>query len=295
MDYLSTILPTQSSPEIECVCAATVDKTASEVQKIIDLHTRTIEDSILNKSKKAYDMLRKLTCPQRSKVTVGIGVKAQRLKSIVDTCASQLHTTDPITSVAFKAPEDLPDSFATSFSTAPFSLAELSEAAGSLQNYRSPGIDKIPNEFLKCEAVASKLLPVFNKCLETGTTPSSWSHLLFSMVPKKGNMKDPTNWRYIALLPTVSKLYNLMLKKRLEPIEKVLRPNQNGFRPKRGVHANLLSLFHLLSVAKSSTLPFVFLFVDFKNAFPSVSVAAVKAALEAYQVPPVLVSAVLSL
>ena len=74
------------------------------------------------------------------------------------------------------------------------------------------------------------LLDVFNSMLAVGRFDASWSHAVFTMLPKGGNLLPPSNWRPIAVLKIT---YIFFAKyKRLRPkLERHQSKDQVGFRP----------------------------------------------------------------
>lgn len=57
---------------------------------------------------------------------------------------------------------------------------------------------------------------MFNIILEKEKTPTSWSEILVSMLYKKGDQNNPDNYRPIALVNTIVKLFTFLLYVRLE-------------------------------------------------------------------------------
>ena len=107
-------------------------------------------------------------------------------------------------------------------------------------------------------------------------------------VPKKGDTAELANWRPICLVNTIVKLINAMILNRVRPVvERVLRENQFGFRPERSTNGAQVLLNELLSKSGRGD-KFYLAFVDFASAFPSVSHAAIEAALKAFHVGPML-------
>ena len=66
-------------------------------------------------------------------------------------------------------------------------------------------------------------------------------------VPKKGDLTNPNNYRGIALTSIVAKTLNRMILNRIRPeVEKILRINQNGFRPGRSTTSHILTLRRII-------------------------------------------------
>jgi len=84
-----------------------------------------------------------------------------------------------------------------------------------------------------------------------------------------------------------------MILNRLKPeIEKVLRRNQNGFRPGRSTVQQILVLRRIIEGMKSRNLPAVLTFIDFKKAFDSVHRGKMLKILTAYGIPDRIVSVI---
>lgn len=120
-----------------------------------------------------------------------------------------------------------------------FSLDDLTKEGQRLQAGKSPGPDGIPNEILKrvIEAYPSKLLDLFNGCLEDGSFPKPWKRQKLILLRKGDKPLDRTSsYRPICLLDTMGKVLEGLVLARLEEfIASVggFSPNQFGFR--RGV------------------------------------------------------------
>ena len=65
-------------------------------------------------------------------------------------------------------------------------------------------------------------------------TIDRWTKGRIFLFPKKGDLRIAKNYRGITLTSIAAKIYNALLRNRIEPkIEKILRKNQNGFRRNR--------------------------------------------------------------
>ena len=169
-------------------------------------------------------------------------------------------------------------------------------AVTALGNGKSPGIDSIPNEVLKLPEMRGVLLNCLNTLLADGNLPSSLITSLLVTIPKKGDLSLATNYRGIALMPTISKLFDRLLLHRLrKALNPHLRTNQNGFRPDRSTQQHIMCLRILLDAAEAyQNYPIVGVFVDFSKAFDSVSWTALRSILEQWNVPKELIDAIFS-
>jgi hypothetical protein len=247
---------------------------------------------IRTRSREAYHALGTITCPKTANASIAGATKAERLQKIAQTCASQLQNSKFDRDIQYPAfPTHL------NYNEQPFTMAELTTAVAHISRGKAPGPDSILTDYLKLPELADPLLSLMNDCLATGTTPPSFRKTMFHMIPKPGaDHRDPAGWRYIALMSATAKLYDKLLHARLSSvIDPHLRWNQNGFRPKRGTMQHIITLHHLYEQLSNSKGSGCFTFIDYSNAFPSVSWSAIRAALKAYHVPQALITAVLSM
>ncbi len=85
------------------------------------------------------------------------------------------------------------------------SADEINFIVNKLKNNKSPGIDKIPNEVLKCAEVKNCLLKLYQYYFDTGIFPSCWNQAIIKPIPKSKS-KDPRvplNYRGINLLSNI--------------------------------------------------------------------------------------------
>ena len=71
------------------------------------------------------------------------------------------------------------------------------------------GLEKIPNKLLKIAAdvIAPSLTEIFAKSIYTGIFPNEWKEARVSPVHKNGVKHEPSNYRPIFVIPTVSKIF----------------------------------------------------------------------------------------
>ena len=65
---------------------------------------------------------------------------------------------------------------------------------------------------------------MYNSILETGNTPLNWHVIIFRMLPKNGDLTDVNNWRPIAVLPILYKIFSKLVYSR---IHQILETNQS--------------------------------------------------------------------
>ena len=171
-------------------------------------------------------------------------------------------------------------------------MDELKKCINDFRNNKASGLDNIPIEVCKSNALNTQLLEVCNRTLN-GDRSDTWVKSGIVPLPKKGDLGDTGNYRGISLTVTAAKIYNKMLLDRMRPhLDPLLRINQNGFRSGRSTLAQILALRRLLEGIKAKQLQAVLTFVDFSKAFDSIHREKLMEILSAYGVPTKIVEAI---
>ena len=111
--------------------------------------------------------------------------------------------------------------------------------------------------------------------------------------PKKGDLGLAKNYRGITLTSITAKIYNALLRNRIEPkIDNILRKNQNGLRRNRSTTAQILTIRRILEGVRAKSLQATLLFVDFTNAFDSIHRGKTEQILLVYSLPKETVAAI---
>jgi hypothetical protein len=166
-----------------------------------------------------------------------------------------------------------------------FSDAEVVRALKQLASHKAPGPDSVPAEFFKYAYYVSEedgtrdyaMLPylttLFNMVLR-GAYPDKWGTAALVPVPKpKGDASTFDGYRGIAVGPTISKIYSMLLLNRLDgwAEKNNLRANgQAGFRQGRGTTDNVFVLRHILDKHKWQKRAVHAAFIDFRKAYDCV-------------------------
>ncbi|UYV65181.1 hypothetical protein LAZ67_3003480 [Cordylochernes scorpioides] len=112
------------------------------------------------------------------------------------------------------------------------SITEITREISSLANEKACGADEIPNEALKTlpfEHLVT-LKNIFNRIINSGSYPLIWSKSSIHPIFKSGDRDNPSNYRGIALISNLSKLFTSILKSRLRNwIEDVKEENYAFF------------------------------------------------------------------
>ena len=101
------------------------------------------------------------------------------------------------------------------------------------------------------------------------------------------------NYRGITLTSIAAKIYNALLRNRIEPkIDNILRKNQNGFRRNRSTTSQILTIRRILEGVRAKNLQATLIFVDFTEAFDSIHRGKMEQILLAYGIPKETVAAI---
>ena len=137
----------------------------------------------------------------------------------------------------------------TSIETGDISIAEIKRAIRRLKNGKSPGIDAISAEILKCSEndAVKQLHLLFNSIWKDHCVPEEWKKSLIVKVPKKGNLTECDNYRGISLLSVPSKILCRVLIDRVKSnVDEIIRQEQAGFRSGRGASEQIFALRNIL-------------------------------------------------
>ena len=100
----------------------------------------------------------------------------------------------------------------------PITKQELLRAVKNLKYNKSTSFDCISNEMLKhgIEPLAKSILLLFNTILSFNVYPIEWKKDILGPLHKSGDKSDPNNFRGICVSSCFGKLFNSILRNRLE-------------------------------------------------------------------------------
>lgn len=156
----------------------------------------------------------------------------------------------------------------------PVDAREILSALKNLNSNKAPGIDGIPIECWKNSPdCVNMLVVIFNAFLSLGFYPEQWKTAVIVPVPKKGDLSDPSNYRGISLLPSLSKVYASVLNARLlkwASSASFFTDAQNGFRAKRSTIDSIFTIHTAVTICQYKKTIVYCAFVDFFKAFDCV-------------------------
>ncbi|KAL4103929.1 hypothetical protein QTP88_019246 [Uroleucon formosanum] len=141
---------------------------------------------------------------------------------------------------------------------------------------KSPGFDLISTEVVKHlpRKTIIFLTQIYNAMLRLSYFPILWKYSIIILIPKPKKPPDcPSSYRPISLLPTLSKLFEKLLLKRILPIvdeAKILPDSQFGFRNSHSTIHQVHRLVDKISFALEEKLYCTGAFLDVSQAFDRV-------------------------
>ena len=151
--------------------------------------------------------------------------------------------------------------------------SEVRWAVNELANRKSPGEDGLPIELFKAagEEAIRVLTALCQQVWKKISWPKEWKRSVFIPIPKKGDAKECSNNRTIALIPHASKVLLKVLQKRLEPyIEREMPDEQAGFRKGRGTRDQIANLRWIMEKTREYQKEIYMCFIDYSKAFDCV-------------------------
>ena len=153
---------------------------------------------------------------------------------------------------------------------------EVLKVINSLKPKTSNGIDGISNKLLKLSKfkILKPITKLFNKSLNEGSFPTHFKTAKVIPIYKKGDNELMTNYRPIALLPTLSKIWekllNVQLQEKLDEYEVIIN-DQYGFRKNHNTINAVQKLVFEVNKQKRNKKIVCAVFIDVSKAFDSCS------------------------
>ena len=152
---------------------------------------------------------------------------------------------------------------------------EIIKIVKNLKPSKSSGHDGISSYLLKhiINYIATPLSHIFNLSLSTGKCPNALKLAKVIPIYKKDDPSLITNYRPISLLPSISKILEKIVHKRLFNFlkqNKALIPNQFGFRKDHSTDYAILHLYDKIVNSLSKREHTVAIFMDLSKAFDTI-------------------------
>ena len=122
-------------------------------------------------------------------------------------------------------------------------------------------------QILKNDAV-KVLHSICQQIWKTQQWPQDWKRSVFILIPKKGNVKECSNYGTIALIWHASKVMLKILQARLQQYMNRERPDvQAGFRKGRGTRDQIANICWIMGKGREFQKNIYFCFIDYAKAF----------------------------
>ena len=124
---------------------------------------------------------------------------------------------------------------------------EVNAFLHALDPSKATGIDELGPRILKMAAsiLSPSIAALINKSIQTASFPNHLKTAKICPIHKGGSKSDPTNYRPISILPTISKIFEKHINKHLMGFLNkydLIHKNQSGFRPKHSCQTALIKL-----------------------------------------------------
>ena len=161
-------------------------------------------------------------------------------------------------------------------------------ALGSITTNKANGGDGIPVELfqiLKDDAV-EVLHSICQQIWKTQQGPQDWKRSVFIPIPKKGDTKECSNCRTIALISHASKVMLKILQARFQQyVNRELPDVQAGFRKARRTRDQIANIHRIIKKAREFQKNIYFCFIDYAKAFDCVDHNKLQKILKEMRIP----------
>ena len=141
------------------------------------------------------------------------------------------------------------------------------------QRNKAAGPDELPPALFKDggATLTTAITQLFIEIWHSEDVPGCWGESIVIPIFKKGQRTVCSNHRGVSLIPVISKLFALILLRRLTPSrEQTIREQQGGFRPGRGCVDQIFTLRQYMEHRHTYHRATIYVFLDLKAAFDSV-------------------------
>ena len=157
----------------------------------------------------------------------------------------------------------------------PTNIHEILSIVRSLKSSKSSGFDNISVHLLKqiIHYIAVPITHIFNLSLSSGIFPHSLKIAKVTPIFKKDDPSQISNYRPISILPSISKILEKLVYKRLYTFllyNSLLIPNQYGFRKNHSTDYALINLCDKIIDSLSKKEHIIGIFLDLSKAFDTI-------------------------
>lgn len=176
----------------------------------------------------------------------------------------------------------------------PFTVDEVNFAIKNAKKSSSPGLDGLPYKFyqMQTENISLELCNMYNSFFSTSQTiPEKGLEGVITLIPKKKNPVNISDYRPITLLNCDIKILNKVLANRIKSkMNIIISPSQKCSVEGRKITDNLITMRNLIIYCSSSNKNVSLLNIDFESAFDRVSHNYLWMVLEKFRFPNQIIS-----
>ena len=190
---------------------------------------------------------------------------------------------DYFTKVGSNLAEEIPQNY-RNFNTksceksiflSPTNTFEIFNTCAKMTNSHSEGLDHINNNFMKFfnPVIAEPLSILLNRCMTTGIFPKRFKIAKVCPLFKSGQRNDPSNYRPISILPSLSKIFEKIIHTRISNFletTKQIPSEQYGFQKKKSTVDALLTHVEKIRNFLDRKIKVSSVFLDLRKAFDTV-------------------------
>ena len=156
-----------------------------------------------------------------------------------------------------------------------FTVDEIRKTISNMKRNKSCDLfNNVADFFIdSTDFISPYLTKIFNYIFDRGLYPESWCKGAIIPIFKKGDKKDPSNYRGITLVNVISKIFSLCLRNRINcwcEEENVFNPLQFGFRDKRSTTDCIFILHSIIQNVLLQKHKLYCAFIDYEKAFDTV-------------------------
>jgi hypothetical protein len=147
--------------------------------------------------------------------------------------------------------------------------SEIYDIISKLEWYKAAGLDKVRSAVLVCLAESDEFITrtveMFQSLFDKEVVPESWKEVVVSMLYKKGDVRDPGNYRGISLMSIVAKVYEKVLTNRMTEFlenNKCYDESAQGSRKNRSAVDNMVIFMIVLQLRSVKGLITIIMFLD---------------------------------